>query len=177
MTLDNVTLVNVCNTLSIPPQWLYNLIQFESRWNPLATAKIPYNKAKVDLGLEAPKFARGLIQFIDSTAQDLGYKDSADLVTRNPTVEEQLLFPVLQYLKKYAPFPTEQSLYLSVFYPAARNWPASKEFPDSVKSANPGIKCPADYVRKVKGGSGKVIVMIAVGVLLIRLAGKYLKVF
>jgi hypothetical protein len=177
MTTDNATIVKVCKALDIPPEWLYKLISFESHWDPLAKAGIPFNKAKVDAGTEAPRFARGLIQFIDSTARDLGYTSADNLVERNPTIDDQLMFPVLQYLKKYAPFPTEQSFYLSVFYPAARNWPASKVFPDSVRAANPGIKCPADYVNKVKGGNSTVFVAIAAGLLFVKIAGKYLKWF
>jgi hypothetical protein len=148
---DDPTLVSVSRSLGVKPEWLHRLIQFESRWNPQARSGIPYNKSKVDKGLEEPKYARGLIQFIDSTAIDLGYESSLDLVEKNPTIKDQLLFPVLQYLKKYMPFPTEQSLYLAVFYPAARNWTPSRVFPDSVRSANPGINCPQDYVNKVKG--------------------------
>jgi len=151
MNVNDPKLIEVSASLGVQPQWLYNLIRFESGWNPLSKSGMPYNKAKVDKGLENPKFARGLIQFIDSTAIDLGYKSADDLVDRNPDVSSQLFFPVKQYLEKYKPFPTEQSFYLSVFYPAARSWNPNQFFPDSVLAANPGINTPGDYVRKVRG--------------------------
>ncbi len=157
MTRNDPVLVDVCNKLNIPPDWLWMLIQFESRWNPQIRASMPYNQAKVTAGTESPKYARGLIQFIDPTAQDLGYRDSLDLVTRHPDSASQLQGPVYRYLARYAPFPSEQSLYLAVFYPAARNWPVNREFPDSVKAANPGINTPADYVAKVRRIGGGLI--------------------
>lgn len=128
-------LQEVSASLGIDPMDLYNLIKFESNWNP--QAKNPNSSA------------RGLIQFTDKTAQSLGYKDSLDLVTKNKSIESQLYFPVLQYLSKFKPFPTKQSLYMSVFYPVARNWPLSKEFPDTVKKVNPGIVTVADYINKI----------------------------
>lgn len=163
-------LVQIASALSINPKWLAALINFESSGNPLARAKYPYNKAKSDKGLEPPKYARGLIQFIDPTAQSLGYLSADDLVEKNPDIASQLLFPVRQYLEQYKPFPTEQSLYMAVFYPAARNWPPMQSFPDSVKAANPGIQTPADYVRKVrgKGNSGIVVLAALAGFLLLK---------
>lgn len=114
---------------------LFNLINFESGFNPLA--KNPNSSA------------RGLIQFIDSTARDLGFNDSLDLVTKNPTIQQQL--PIVEkYLMQYYPFDGKQSLYLSVFYPKYRNVSPETQFPDSVKRANPGINTPADYVAFVE---------------------------
>lgn len=151
MKKDDLILVKVAKSLGVPAVWLWNLIQHESGWNPLARAFYPYNKKAVDAGKEAPKYARGLIQFIDSTAQGLGYTSADALVARNPDSKTQLMFPILSYLKKQMPFPTEQSLYLTVFYPKARNWPLNKSFPDSVTVSNPGIKTPLDYINKVRG--------------------------
>jgi hypothetical protein len=134
------------------PQWLIDLINFESGFDPFA--KNPYSSA------------RGLIQFIDSTARDLGYKDSLDLVNQNPSVEKQIYGPVKKYLSRYAPFPTETSLYMAVFFPAARKYPDgtpfSKIFMDvygvdryeakykEFIKANPRILTPADYVSFLK---------------------------
>lgn len=149
-------LQEVSASLGIDPMNLYNLIKFESNWNP--QAKNPNSSA------------RGLIQFTDKTAQSLGYKDSLDLVTKNKSIESQLYFPVLQYLSKFKPFPTKQSLYMSVFYPVARNWPLSKEFPDTVKKVNPGIVTVADYINKidkktVAGISGGLLSLMVLGLL------------
>lgn len=140
---EKTALQTVAARLAVSPTWLYNLIQFESRWSP--TAKNPRTSA------------RGLIQFVDSTAKDLGYADSADLVDENPTREAQLLGPVYNYLKQYAPFSTEQSLYMAVFYPRARNWPPNQPFPAKVQAVNPGIKTPMDYVSWVRRLAGAAV--------------------
>lgn len=147
-------LQEVSASLGIDPNDLFNLIQFESKWNP--KAKNPYSSA------------RGLIQFTDKTAQSLGYKDSLDLVTKNNSIESQLYFPVLQYLSKFKPFPTKQSLYMSVFYPVARNWPLNKQFPDTVKKVNPGIVTVADYINKI---DGKAVAGIGGGLLSLMVIG------
>jgi hypothetical protein len=151
---ERAALETVAGRLAVSPTWLYNLIQFESRWKP--DIKNPLTSA------------RGLIQFLDSTAQDLGYDDSLDLVRQNPTREAQLLGPVYSYLKRYAPFPTEQSLYMAVFYPKARNWPPNQPFPAKVQAVNPGIKTPMDYVAWVRRLAGAAVpgmaLLLAAGV-------------
>lgn len=110
--------------------------------------------------------ARGLIQFTNATAQGLGYKDSADLVAKNPTITAQLMGPVNEYFKKaFASIPhngTDQDLFMSVFYPAYRRKPAGALFPDNVIKANTykaggkvtSIRTPADYVAYVYGKAG-----------------------
>lgn len=147
----------VSASLGIDPNDLYKIIQFESKWNP--QAKNPNSSA------------RGLLQFTNKTAQSLGYIDSLDLVTKNNSIESQLYFPVLKYLSKFAPFPTKQSLYMSVFYPAAREWPLNKEFPDTVKKVNPGIRTVADYISKidnkaVAGISGGLLSLMVIGLII-----------
>ena len=133
---ENQVLKTVAADLGTTPAALSALIQFESGFNP--KAKNPFSSA------------RGLIQFTDTTARALGFNDSLDLVTRFSTIEKQLLL-VHKYLKKYAPFRDDQALFMSVFYPAARDWPITREFPDYVQAVNPGIKTVLDYVNKVYG--------------------------
>lgn len=128
-------LESVSKSLDINSETLYKLIDFESNWNHRAKNKL--------------SSAKGLLQFTNSTAQWLGYKDSQDLIDKNNSIESQLLFPVLQYLQKYYPFPTKQSLYMSVFYPGARNWNPNKEFPENVKKVNPGITTVQSYIDKI----------------------------
>jgi hypothetical protein len=118
------------------PEDLYKLINFESKWNPVA--KNPRSTA------------RGLLQFTDSTARSLGYKNSFDLVNKNPTVIDQL-YVVEKYLSRYSPFVNKQSLYMSVFYPAAQKWNMNQQFPEGIQLVNPGIKTPADYMSMVDG--------------------------
>lgn len=133
---ENQVLNTIAADLGTTPAALSALIQFESGFNP--KVKNPYSSA------------RGLIQFTDATARGLGFKDSLDLVTRFPTIEKQLLI-VHKYLKPMAPFRDDQALFMSVFYPAARHWPITREFPDFVQAVNPGIKTVLDYVNKVYG--------------------------
>lgn len=118
--------------LSVDPKWLYDLIQAESGWNPQAAN--PGSSAK------------GLIQFRDSTAIDLGFNSSKDLISKYPTITTQLRTPVYNYLKQYAPYKTKQSLYLAVFYPAARYKSPLYEFPAAVKNNNPGIDTVQSYM-------------------------------
>lgn len=129
----------VARKLDIPVSWLITLIQKESRWNPTIKNPLPNSTA------------RGLIQFIDSTAQDMGYSDSLEIVAMYPDAAGQLREPVFKYLKKYAPFATNAELYLSVFYPASRKQDYTKPFPEHVQKWNPGIITPAHYVAFVEG--------------------------
>ena len=154
----------VSASLGVQRDWLYALINFESGFNPGATNKITG--------------ARGLIQFLPSTAQSLGYAagaagNAADtLVAKNPNIESQLRFPVLSYLTPFKPFPTDYSLFMAVFYPKARGWSPATPFPDSVRAANPGLTCPRDYVdlvyrhakmqRVAATGSGFFLLTVAV---------------
>jgi hypothetical protein len=138
--MDKSTALNQLSaSLGAPVQWLDSLIQFESGWNP--AAKNPYTGA------------RGLIQFMPATARALGYKDAEDLYARNPDIISQLLGPVKDYFNlpgNRPPYPTPQSLYMTVFYPAARSWPELTPFPDTVRKVNPGITIVRDYVNKVE---------------------------
>ena len=156
-------LSEVAKSLEIPEDNLFKLINFESKWNH--RAKNPNSSA------------RGLIQFTDDTAKNLGYKDSLDLVNKNDSIESQLYFPVLKYLSQFKPFYTKQSLYMSVFYPNARNWLSNKSFPDFVQKSNPGIRTVQDYMNKVEGITKKTITpgllsLIALGLLILLSKGK-----
>jgi len=129
------TLYEVAQEVGTNPDWLDRLIDFESGWDPQA-----YNPRSS---------AKGLLQFTDATARELGYESSEDLVTRSPDALSQLQGPVRRYLAKYAPLDTDQRLFMAVFYPLAMDWSLDREFPDNVQKANPGIVTVADYIRKV----------------------------
>lgn len=139
--------------LQVLPDWLYKLIDFESGWNALARNPI--------------SSARGLLQFTDTTARRLFLMDDADrIVEAFPDRISQLRGPVYQYLKDFSPFPSQQSLAMAVFYPKYRDVPADTLFPDSVLAVNPGIKTPADYLRKVYKDwtlPGAALVLVALG--------------
>lgn len=128
----------VASRLGVNADDLFKLIDFESKWNP--QAKNPLSSA------------RGLIQFTDLSAHELGFKNSEELVKKYPTIITQLDI-VQRYLERYAPYANKQELYMAVFYPAARKWNPLREFGQLIQKVNPGIKTPADYVRWVEGGT------------------------
>lgn len=142
-------IIEIAAKLGMQPQWLDSVIAFESGYNPKAMNPTPYNLAKVQAGREAPKYARGLIQFIDSTAQELGFEDSKDLIDRLPDFSSQMDGAVYPYFRKQMPFTSEQDVYMSVFYPKYRKVAPDTLFPDTVRAVNPGINTPADYVAMV----------------------------
>ena len=146
-------LQDVSKKLGVEPSWLWALIQFESAGNPAARNKITG--------------ARGLIQFMPATARELGYKNADEIVEKYPTFEKQLETPVYNYLKRYAPFPTKQSLYMSVFYPAARKWTLGAFFPALVIKQNPGIDTVQSYINHVEGikTPKKTIGILSVGII------------
>lgn len=137
----------VAVSIGAKPDDLFELIKFETAGTFSPTIKNPNSTA------------RGLIQFTDGTARNLGFADSLDLVTQNPTVETQLLI-VKKYLEQFRPFPTKQSLFMSVFLPAARNADPLALLPKWARDANPGIQTVADYMAKASGAAGKIVTII-----------------
>lgn len=121
-------LFQVAHVLRTSPQSLWKLIDFESRWNPLA-------------GQGRAKGPWGLIQFLPSTLTSLGLTPEQLFAL----TAEQQLDVVQRYLAHYD-VTTEQRLYMAVFYPAAQQWPPSKAFPEHVQKANPGIATVQDYL-------------------------------
>lgn len=150
---ETKALKDISKKLNIPDNWLYELINFESKFDPFAR--------------NPRSGARGLIQFINSTAKTMGFTNADQIIITHPTIEMQLRGPVYEYLKKYQPFPTELSLYMSVFYPVARNWNENKWFPLKVRQYNPGINTPKDYYNYVKGTSKKYIVIVGLLILIL----------
>lgn len=143
----DIDLKIIADKLEIPVHWLKNVIQFESGFNP--TIKNKYTGAA------------GLIQFLSSTAKGMGYKDQIDLITKHPDVQSQLYGPVYNYLKQYKPFPTEQSFYMSIFYPKYRTVDIDTIFPENVRKVNPNIVTVRDYLRKINPSIPPVIVPLA----------------
>lgn len=142
--------------LGINREWLYNVIMMESGWDPKA-----YNKSG----------AVGLIQFMPATLKDFGLISPAlaakvpsnktvpedvkqairtEFLSKYPDVQSQLFGPVTTYFKRYRNYPTEQSVYMTVFYPAYRDSSMSQPFEAKIQIQNPGIKTVGDYVAKVQ---------------------------
>lgn len=129
----------------IPMEWLCNLMNHESAgtFNPAIQNSIG---------------ATGLIQFLKSTAKNLG--------TTTDNLKSLTFQKQLEYVDKYLDGWKGQwknrglitngkindnfqqpDLFMTIFYPAAIGKP-NFNFPESVQKANGGIKTPMDYARK-----------------------------
>lgn len=128
----------IASLLGVPYEWMFKLIKRESNFNPLA--------------MNPKSTAKGLIQFIDKTAQGLGYATSKLLIEKLPTFNMQMDNAVLPYFRKYAPFANKKEFYMTVFYPAWRKKPGYTVFPPDVQELNKGIRTINDYVRFIDTG-------------------------
>lgn len=156
MSTKQDMLTEIATRIKANPADLDALIQLESGWNPSA-----YNKSG----------AVGLIQFMPQTLKDFGLLSTElnkrvptkgavpedvkkavreEFLNKYPTIQAQLYGPVLTYFKRYAPFPSKQSLYLSVFYPAYRNVDPSTPMPALVQAQNPDVKTVSDYIALIE---------------------------
>lgn len=150
---EKAALTTAAAAVGISPEWLFAAVEHESAWNP--AAKNPYSSA------------RGLIQWIDSTARDLGYASSLDLVNKHPTRESQLVGPVVAYLKKWKPITSLEDLAAVIFYPAFRK-KLDEPLPAAVQQANPGITTVRDYSNRyfasklpnIAGGVGVALLLL-----------------
>ncbi len=151
----DAVLNQVAATLKMKPEWLYNVIMLESAFNPTA-----YNKSG----------AVGLIQFMPKTLKDYGMLSNqlaakiptgtvpenikqevrTEFLAKYPDVISQLQGPVLQYFKRYRDYSTEQSVYMTVLYPAYRTASLDTPFSADVQAQNPGIRTVGDYVALVQ---------------------------
>lgn len=143
----------VSQNVNVPAQWLVQLINFETggTWNPKIKAKAKGSTAK------------GLLQFNDAAAKDLGYNSSAELILKHPTVESQLLGPVLTRLKKLGPYKSKEQFFMANIQPALKNRHPDETFFDmyikrlgtkkgliayqKFAKGNPGIHTIRDYVK------------------------------
>lgn len=117
--------------------WLDAIIRFESNYDPLAINKLD------------PE-AKGLIQFRDEAAQDLGFKDSADLITKLPDFKTQMQGAVIPYflmrIRQYGPLDTFQRFAMSVFNPAYMNVPPDTLVSAKIHQINPSVFTVKDYL-------------------------------
>lgn len=146
--------------LGMHRDWLFNVISLESNWNPAA-----YNRSGAvgliqfmpdtlkGMGLLSPALA-SRVRYDAAEPEDLKQAIRTEFAAKFPDVESQLLGPVRQYFKGRK-YPTEQSVYMKVFYPAYASVPLSTEFPANVQAQNPGIRTVKDYVTLVQSRSGR----------------------
>lgn len=115
------SLLQAAQKLNVPAQWLYDVIKLESNHNP---------KAKNAIG------AVGLIQFVTSTARDLGTTTSKILAM---SYDEQMNL-VVKYLQKAIKARGKVDNFLDfyslVFYPAMVNKPLNYKLPAKAYKAN-----------------------------------------
>jgi len=106
----------ISEKIGIKPQWLYEVIWYESRGNPKA---VNYQKGdNLNPEIRCKKRATGLIQFLPKTSKRLG---TSNIKIYNMTVLEQLNY-VEKYLKKCDDKYNLKSYidtYLAVFHPSA----------------------------------------------------------
>ena len=138
---DLTELKRISDKYGIPFEWMINLIRHESAgtFNPAITNSIG---------------ATGLIQFLKSTAIDLGTTTDA---LRKMTFKQQLAYVdkylyanLKRHLTAEGKIPntfTQGDVFMTIFYPVAVGKPDYK-FPSAVTNANSGIITPMDYVER-----------------------------
>lgn len=157
----------VAAALNMNPAWLSNVIMLESSWNPKAYNKsgavgliqfMPrtlkdYGLLSVQLAAKIPmnkiRNTKGQFVFPD-VPESVKQEIKAEFLAKYPDAISQLEGPVLQYFKRYKGYPTEQSVYLTVFYPSYRNASLDTVFDANIQAQNPGIKKVGDYVAMVQ---------------------------
>ncbi len=143
-------------SLGMPRDWLFNVINLESNWrydayNPSgAVGLIQFMPDTLKgMGLLSPSLA-ALVDPERPESEDTKQRVRAEFLAKFPDAISQLAGPVMQYFRPMKPFPTEQSVYLAVFYPKFRSASLTQEFPANVQAQNPGIDTVGDYVEMVQ---------------------------
>ena len=165
---EKVALATCAKKLSIPVDWLYTQIAMESSFDPLAR-----NPASG---------ARGLIQFMPSTAKSMGFASTDQLVATYPTITSQVLGPVYAYFASGMPYNSLEDLLAKTFYPKARVWARkdgnwNRKLPAAVQKQNKGIDSLATYAKfavararkygiKTTVAKGGILGSVALGLLL-----------
>lgn len=124
----------VANNIGADPEHLALVMNFESGFDPRA--------------VNPRSGASGLIQFMTFTANNLG--TTVENIRQMAASEQMPL--VEEYFRRNAggrPLNSLQAVAMAVFYPKFMNVDENTEFPANVQASNPGIRTPADYVRKV----------------------------
>ena len=149
ITRSDIALIEgTARRYGFPPEWLSNLIGFETAGTFSPSIQNPNSGAT------------GLIQFMPSTARDLGTSTAA---LKNMSFRQQWQF-VEAYLNgkmrsvaskglynistgKVTPRFTQTDLFMLVFYPVSAGNPNYK-FPANVIAENNGISTPREYTSR-----------------------------
>lgn len=141
-------LVALAHSMGAKPEWVANVINYESNWNPRSINK----------GVEALKpgtGASGLIQFTTTTAAQLG--TSLAKIRLMGLVEQfGLVERYFRLARIPKPLTTQADVFMAVFYPEAigrsPTWLLGSdrglEYMAKLQRENPGIRTAADYTRK-----------------------------
>ncbi len=124
--------------------------------DPPATIQEELDDWASAIGLAGGSFVVIRNRFTETTAERL----NTTLPELAAMSEETQMAWVQLYLERVAsgtwpddrrpmPLNTQQRLYMSVFYPEARDWPLSTKFPAKVQKQNPGIVTVNDYIAGV----------------------------
>ena len=146
---DVTKLGNVASKYGFPPQWLANLINFESGGTFAPTVKNPKSGAT---GL-----IQWMPQFFDtkklskmSVSQQIDEVDKYLKAILFGRKEALKIFDKLK--KKVKSNISETDLFMMIFYPSAIGNPNYK-FPSKVRSQNGGISTPLEYTNKALSSS------------------------
>lgn len=137
----------VADRLDANPFLLANVLRAESQFSPRAQSvpgpvleRAPTGKPAV-FAFNPQGGATGILQWIPRRAEELGTTIEELFFTSDPS--DQMPF-VEDYFANFKPFPTKQSLYLSVFQPSARKTNPHTPFSDPKIAAQHAT--PADYM-------------------------------
>lgn len=116
--------IAIADKYNLNPNWIMVVINFETSGTFSPSIKNPYSSAT------------GLIQFLESTANELGTTTAA--LARMTAIEQ------LDYVDKYIGMQVRRhgtidnvgEMYLAVFYPASISWSMDKVFSPSVYLVN-----------------------------------------
>ena len=129
-----LSIVDLADHMGTDPQWLAELICFESDGSFSPSVQNDTTRAT------------GLVQFMPKTARSLGTTVQA---LSKMSALAQMRYVELYFAQFRPPFDSRQKLFMTVFYPAARFWPAGRPFPGKVLTSNHAAT-PGQYVANVR---------------------------
>ena len=146
---DVTKLGNVASKYGFPPQWLANLINFESGGTFAPTIKNP-NSGATGLIQWMPQFFDTKKLYKMSVSQQI---DEVDKYIKAILFGRKEALKVFDKVKKKVKSNfTETDLFMMIFYPSAIGNPNYK-FPSKVRNQNGGISTPLEYTKKALSSS------------------------